>query len=305
MPRTSRTRQPGEWHHVVNRGARRLPIFGDDDDHEFFLNLLAKAVRRSGIEVHAYALMPNHYHLLVRAEVGTLAVAMQVLGGEYTRRFNVKYGLDGALFRGRYRSVAVESEQHLASTVRYIHRNAPRSDPPRLSDFRWTSHLAHSRLARAPQWLAQSLVEQLFAGDTTRLRRFVEGPSIADDPPSATALEGASDPRVLDAADVEQALGVESEPERRLLQQGGRGLRNRQRTACVLLCQEFTDLTTAALAERYGYGSASSVRTAAQRGRALAESDLSFATTLDAARRRLSPARPVKVGRGSDPGVST
>ncbi|GJM39079.1 MAG: hypothetical protein DHS20C19_24460 [Acidimicrobiales bacterium] len=298
MPRTARARQPGEWHHVINRGARRLPIFGDDDDHVFFLNMLAKAAGRSEIEVHAFALMPNHYHLLVRADVDQLGPAMQVLGGEYTRRFNVKYGLDGALFRGRYRSVAVESEQHLAAAVRYIHRNAPLRDPPRLSDFRWTSHLAHARLARIPPWLAPSLVDRLFGGDIDRFRRFVEGPCVAGDRDSTIATEGPAGPRVLDAADVERAVGVESEPERELLREGGRGLRNRQRTACVVLCLEFTDLTTAALAERYGYGSASSVRTAAQRGRALTETEPSFAATLDAARRRLAPVLPTEGGTG-------
>ena len=274
----------------MNRGARRLPIFGDDADRCAFLDRLAERARCPDVEVHAFALMPNHFHLLIRAAVEPLSAAMQSLGSEYTRRFNVKYGLDGALFRGRYRSHPVESRRHLAAALRYIHRNPCHDRLPTLSSFRWTSHLPYIGLAPKPEWLSTTLLEQDFSGDVARFRSFVEGDAHSDVAgagvlPSAPAL-----PRTTGTREVERALGVDSDSERELLRAGGRGVRNDVRIACVVLCREFTDLTATQIADRYGFRSASSVRTALQRGRDRTESDETFAEPLRSARGRLRPA---------------
>ena len=95
MARTPRQASETEWHHVMNRGARRLPVFGDDVDRKMFLGLLGDATEPRRFEVHAYALMDNHYHLLVRSSVADLSAAMRLIGGSYTRRFNDRHGLDG------------------------------------------------------------------------------------------------------------------------------------------------------------------------------------------------------------------
>ena len=108
----------GAWHHVMNRGADRRNIFEHEVDHEIFLDALAATRDRSNIEVHAYCLMTNHYHLLVRSMDGRLAAGMQFLSGRFTRMTNQRVGRDGPLFRGRYASVSIDSDAQLVQTCR-------------------------------------------------------------------------------------------------------------------------------------------------------------------------------------------
>ena len=107
----------------MNRGARREPAFTDADHCIVFLDLLGEVVRRFELEVHAYALMPNHFHLLVRSVRGNLSRCMQQLLGRYTQALNLKHGWAGPVFRGRFKNQVVSESEHLQIVVPYIHLN--------------------------------------------------------------------------------------------------------------------------------------------------------------------------------------
>jgi putative transposase len=157
MPRPKREDFPGAFHHVMNRGARRQPIFKVPDDCQAFLDVLADVVARSDVEVHAYSLMPNHYHLLVRSMRGNLSEAMQQLDGSYTLRMNRRHRWDGPLFRGRFKSQILADPDYRRMALAYIHLNPVRARlVPRLSSDAWTSHRAYVNLNRAPRWLTTS-----------------------------------------------------------------------------------------------------------------------------------------------------
>jgi putative transposase len=262
-----------------------LPIFGDDGDRNAFLARLAGRDKRGQLEIHAYALMPNHFHLLVRGPVTALSETMQRICGGYTQRFNAKYGLDGALLRGRFRTKPVDSERYLHHVVRYIHRN-PLGTGARLAmtDFRWTSHLAYLGVVFQPPWLSTEPLLERFDGDIGAYRRFVEDDGQSNMDPG---IELTASPRVTSLDDVERALGVASSSERDLIRRGGRGVRNELRLACVVLGAEVTAATADRLAKRYCFRSASSVRSATSTARELAGSDPEFRAVLDAARQRL------------------
>ena len=104
----------------MNRGARRGPIFERNEHCLLFLDVLASVVSEFGWEVHAWSLMPNHYHLLVRSVHGNLSECMKWLGARYTRRLNDAEGWDGPTFRGRFRSELVGDEKYLRYLVAYI-----------------------------------------------------------------------------------------------------------------------------------------------------------------------------------------
>lgn len=89
---------------MMNRGARREAIFRDDGDCLVFVACLAETVEILSLEVHAYALMPNHYHLLVRSVKGNLSRCMQKLGSSFTQRLNERHKWDGPIFRGRFKN---------------------------------------------------------------------------------------------------------------------------------------------------------------------------------------------------------
>ena len=107
MARPLRIQFEGAWYHVMNRGACRLPIFKSDQHRELFLELLAETVQVFNIEIHAYCLMDNHFHLLIRTPLPNLSKAIQYLSSVYTIRYNKLEKKDGPLFRGRFKSKLV------------------------------------------------------------------------------------------------------------------------------------------------------------------------------------------------------
>ena len=119
MPRQLRP-NPGGAFHVMNRGSRRWNIFLDDDDRQLFLRLLGQTSERFDVSVIAYALMGNHYHLVLICHGPALSEVMHWLGSRYVVLFNRRHGFDGTLFRSRFSSVEITSDDQLLTTVRYV-----------------------------------------------------------------------------------------------------------------------------------------------------------------------------------------
>jgi REP element-mobilizing transposase RayT len=103
MARKPRIQYAGAVYHVICRGDRGESIFQDEIDRKQFLRCLGETCERSGWKIHAYVLMPNHYHLLLETPEPNLVVGMKWLQGTYTQRFNLRHGLRGHLFQGRYK----------------------------------------------------------------------------------------------------------------------------------------------------------------------------------------------------------
>jgi REP element-mobilizing transposase RayT len=149
MPRPQRSDYPGAWHHVMNRGVARTKVFLDDADRQAFLDELREAMCQKSMEVHAYCLMGNHYHILLMSRDGKLSGAMQRFSSRYTHRFNRRHTRDGPLFRGRYTSVEIKTDAHLLQALRYIHLNPvniKRTHSP--EDWHWSSAAAFANDAR-------------------------------------------------------------------------------------------------------------------------------------------------------------
>ena len=128
MPRQVRIQHEGAVYHVMCRGDRREAIFSDDGDREMFLGTLAQMCVRSGMRVHSYVLMGNHYHLLLETPAPNLVAGMKWFQGTYTQRFNARHRLSGHLFHGRYKAIPVQAEADgyfvpLVPSVRHWERN--------------------------------------------------------------------------------------------------------------------------------------------------------------------------------------
>ncbi len=152
----------------MNRGAGRQDTFIDDYDLESFISILVAATIKFGIEIHAYCLMPNHYHLLVRSPDGQLSRAMKFIGQSYTQSFNYRHDRDGALFRGRFHSTIVDSDNYLDTVARYIHRNPIldwMEDDSILDTFKWSSLAVYEGRRPKPDWLTTHEVLRTFATD--------------------------------------------------------------------------------------------------------------------------------------------
>ena len=171
MARPLRIEYEGAWYHVMNRGLGRRQVFHDAAGCGAFLALLGDLQETFGVETHAYCLMGNHYHLLLKTPRGNLGRAMRHLGGVFTQRVNRTTGRDGPLFRGRYKAILVDADAYLARLSRYIHRNPVSAGLCRGPiGWRWSSYPAYAGVAAAPIWLHVGETLALFGGRGARQR---------------------------------------------------------------------------------------------------------------------------------------
>jgi len=146
MPRGPRLDAPDVLHHVMVRGIERRAIFRDDQDRVDFVARLATLAEQGALTVYAWALLPNHAHLLVRTGNRPVSRSMRSLLTGYAGAFNRRHKRVGHLFQNRYKSIVVEEEPYLLELVRYLHLNPMRagvvSDLRRLDRYPWTGHSA-------------------------------------------------------------------------------------------------------------------------------------------------------------------
>lgn len=143
MARPHRPQVAGGVYHITARGNRRQPIFLDDRDRHSFLTLLEDVVGRHGWRIHAYCLMPNHFHLLVETTEANISIGMQRLNFRYAQWFNHRHDLDGHLFQGRFHSVLAESTWYVVELARYIVLNPVRAGLcQHPGEWRWSSYRA-------------------------------------------------------------------------------------------------------------------------------------------------------------------
>jgi REP element-mobilizing transposase RayT len=159
MARKLRIEYPGAMYHVMNRGDHREPIFEDDRDRQRFLDTLGEACEKSVWQVHAFCLMPNHFHLVVETPEPSLVAGMKWLLGTYTSRHNRRHKQFGHLFSGRYKALPVDGSGtgYLKAACDYVHLNPARAKliapEVSLSNFPWSSFPLYLAPARRPAWL--------------------------------------------------------------------------------------------------------------------------------------------------------
>jgi putative transposase len=160
MARKLRIQYPGAVYHVMNRGDRREAIFKDDRDYAAFVATLGEACAKAKWQVHAFCLMPNHFHLVVETPQPTLVAGMKWLLGTYTGRFNRRHREFGHLFSGRYKALLVDGSRngYLKTVCDYVHLNpiwAGLLKPAQpLEGFRWSSYpLYLAAPGQRPVWL--------------------------------------------------------------------------------------------------------------------------------------------------------
>jgi REP element-mobilizing transposase RayT len=127
MPRTPRIDIPGLLQHVIVRGIERSAIFLDDQDHEDFLARLGTLLHESRTDCYAWALLDNHFHLLLRPREQPLCVLMRRLLTGYAVVFNLRHNRSGHLFQNRYKSIVCDDDPYLLELLRYIHLNPLRA----------------------------------------------------------------------------------------------------------------------------------------------------------------------------------
>jgi REP element-mobilizing transposase RayT len=181
MARPLRVEFADAVYHVMARGNEGRSVFRDDEDRRRFLDTLAEMVERFGVGLHAYCLMPNHYHLLLETPQANLSQAVGWLQVTYTVRFNRRHRRSGHLFQGRFKAQLIEADEYAQGLVEYVHLNPvrPRRKNQRLAreraaeldKYSWSSHRAYAGLTRkVPGWLCLDWL-RYWAGEREQARR--------------------------------------------------------------------------------------------------------------------------------------
>jgi REP element-mobilizing transposase RayT len=174
MPRRARLDAPGALHHVVCRGIERQPIFRDDTDRENFVDRLGAVLTATGTACYAWALLPNHVHLLLQTAAVPLPTVMRRLLTGYAVTYNRRHRRHGYVFQNRYKSTLCQEEPYLLELVRYVHLNSLRAkvvaDLAALDRY---SYAGHSRLVGKTEspWQDTAAVLARFGSRITTARR--------------------------------------------------------------------------------------------------------------------------------------
>jgi len=123
MPRQARLDAPGTLHHVIVRGLERGAIVKDEVDREAFVTRLGAVAQATGTVIYAWALLPNHAHILARSGTAGLPRFMRRLLTGYAITYNLRHRRVGHVFQNRYKSIVCKEEAYFLELVRYIHLN--------------------------------------------------------------------------------------------------------------------------------------------------------------------------------------
>lgn len=155
MTRPLRIQYPNAYYHVTCRGNAREDVFRDEVDRKTFLALLVRSIKTFEVEILAYVLMNNHFHLLLKTPRGNLSEFMRHFNISYTSFFNRRHRRVGHLYQGRYKAFLIEADSYLLEVSRYLHLNPVRiqrqKDTPAeeklslLKDYAWSSFPGYIR----------------------------------------------------------------------------------------------------------------------------------------------------------------
>lgn len=168
-------RQPREisasgYYHVMMRGINREFIYQTVKEKHYFLDLLSNELDSCLV---GYCLMDNHVHLLVKAELGELSVAIKKLNVKYAMQYNYHNKRVGHLFQDRYKSEAIHTEPYLIQVIRYIHNNPVKAGIiQKAEEYPWSSYREFLGKIDVVAEQHKAYILGFFSGDIARFKRF-------------------------------------------------------------------------------------------------------------------------------------
>ncbi len=174
MPRQARIDAPGAVHHVIARGIERGKIFRNDKDYNDFIERLGKLVQETQTRCFAWALMPNHFHIVLKTGNVPIATVMRRLLTGYAIGHNRRHRRSGHLFQNRYKSILCQQDAYLKELVRYIHLNPLRAKlVANMSDLDRYPFSGHSCIMgkKENEWQSVCEVLDLFSAHKGAARR--------------------------------------------------------------------------------------------------------------------------------------
>jgi REP element-mobilizing transposase RayT len=161
----------------MGRGIEKRPIFLSDEDRNDFLSRLRLLAEESCLKVYAWALLPNHFHLLCKTGKIPLARSMRRLLTGYVVKFNRRHNRNGHLFQNRYKSIVCQEDSYLMELVGYIHLNLIRAGRVKglgeLNRSPWSGHSALMGYQKR-EWQDTEYVLSYFGKGVGRRRKYLK-----------------------------------------------------------------------------------------------------------------------------------
>ena len=165
MARPLRIEYQDAVYHVSNYGADKQRVFPSAKYYDAFIDALGETCSRLNVEVHAYCLLRDEYHLVVKTPEANLSRFMRQVDGLYTQQYQRLKKTDGSLFRGRYKAVLVQAENYLLPLSRYLHSKVKASE---LSSYPYSSFGYFTRKPKPPGWFNRDDTLKQLAGPAAK-----------------------------------------------------------------------------------------------------------------------------------------
>jgi len=140
VPRVARQKSESAVYHIMMRGNNRQKIFNSIKDKDRITEIIHEKVIIDEALLHAYCIMDNHLHLVIREGIAPISHTMKRIGTSYASYYNKKHERIGHVFQDRFKSEVIESEKRLLAAVRYVHRNPVKAGISNLNSYKWSSY---------------------------------------------------------------------------------------------------------------------------------------------------------------------
>jgi REP element-mobilizing transposase RayT len=183
MARPLRINYPGAFYHVTCRGNERKIIFANDRDRSLFLDKLRTSIGIYRVQVHAYVLMSNHFHMIVETPKGNLSEFMRHFNISYTAGYNRRHNRVGHLYQGRFKAILIDADNYLLELSRYVHLNPVRLGSYKSKDsgekikevwrYQWSSLPGYLNASQKLFWITYDTVLSYVGESRRKYREFV------------------------------------------------------------------------------------------------------------------------------------
>ena len=173
MTRTARQASSTGYYHIIMRGDNRNWIFQKRQYKLDFMEMIEEQENEGRIEMAAWCIMDNHVHLVLKAELDQLSLAMKKINVKFAMRYNLNEKMVGHVFQDRFKSQAIGTDQYLLQVIRYVHNNPVKAriaETP--GDYKWSSYSKYINNETAGKRRQFEFVLGLFSNSIDEFKAF-------------------------------------------------------------------------------------------------------------------------------------
>ncbi|MDY0234978.1 MAG: transposase [Gudongella sp.] len=141
MPRKAREQSPTDFYHIMIRGINKEKIFEKKQHKEFLLEILKQSKENLDVEIGAYCIMNNHFHLIAKGDLSEVSQLLKKINIRFAMLYNKNLERVGHVFQDRFRSESIYNDNHLIQAISYIHNNPVKAGlTTKITDYKWSSY---------------------------------------------------------------------------------------------------------------------------------------------------------------------